>query len=853
MPKHSDATGYLLDLRDDIGFDWFSLACDLALASEDGSLSDEDRKLLWEQFTSKSPYSPRSISSSSSSSSASPTTFSYIEAISGFHNFRRLTDDLGVSFSKPLTVIFGTNGSGKSSICDAVRILANVSPPPAEYANIQSRDQPYSFDYKFRDQPLSRWNSGDGFGLHVGTLRYFDTTIAIRHVESSLDAGRVVELSPFRLEVFDYCRGFVRQLKAVADKKTEQYRDAAQVLIDPVVKGFQDELPEGETAIISLANGDWKPLKVAIAAHQPLTDEDLTKANEAEEKITRLEQAGSEEGLRALKAEVQILKQLATWLEGYIKATSTTSVHDIIKKMGMLTELQEQRSALVKAITPSDLSADSFIQFLRVAHEAASIGEDRADCPLCRRALDSDARAMFAQYRKLVASKLATSITSVEIELGEAWKRLVTASDLKLPDLTVYERLLADDIRKTIRQQYDALIAAIPAKRENASQQLADAFEKARNVHDPKAAVTAAIESREESITTSEEGKEARDKQIAAGEAVVCAYKYRRKFEDSLESLKKIVSHLVVADSINQLVKITDFPTVLRKMSNLGKEVHDDLVIDQFRQRLDTEYQALTGKRMSGFGIKLVRRASDQDVTIDPKIGGAEIKRVLSEGELKVHALSLFLAEASVNPTDVIILDDPVNSFDYNYTRTFCERLRDLIRATPGRQTIIFTHSWEFFCRIQNVLNSSGLNNSYEIQIVEECSTIQRYKEKIDELKQDIQDALAVKTLSRHKKESVAKWVRILAETVVNTRAFNGQRQQYKQSGLKVSDFSACTKLVALTESEAIALKDVFGRMSPQEHDDASTFYTSLDVAILQSSYDEILKVEAALVARRPM
>ncbi|MBI1338081.1 MAG: AAA family ATPase [Phycisphaera sp.] len=852
MPRHSDAIGYLLELRDEIGFDWFRLACDLAIASHDGSVSDDDRIQLWEQFVSTTPYTPRSISPTPSASSASPIPHSWIEALGGFLNFRRLTDSLQVSFSKPLTVIFGTNGSGKSSICDTVRILASASPPPAEYANVRSRDKPYGFDYKFRDQPPAKWNSGDGFGVHAGALRYFDTTIAMRHIESSLDAGRVVELSPFRLEVFDYCRALIRALKTVTENKAEGDRSAAQALIDPVVKGFGNELPTDETAISSLFTGDGQPLKAAIEAHVSLTEADAKASKEAEATITRLKLAGSAEGVRALKAEVQLLKQLARWLDEYTTTIGTASVRDTMNKHNELDGLREQQSDLVKAVTPSDLRADSFVKLIRVAYEVASINKDRDDCPLCKQALSDDAKVIFTKYHELVASELSARIETAEGELDKMQKCLFAAKRMSLLDLAPYKDLLADEICDRIKHQFDAMVTAIPAKVDDSTDALADAFEEAGDVDGPKQSVVTAIMAREGSIATAESGNEARDNEIAAAEAIVRSYKYRLHFENSLNTLKKIASHLTGAQTIDKLVAITDFPTVLRKMTNLGKQVHDELVIDQFRHRLDAEYKALTGKVMADFGIELVRRGADQDVTIDPQIGGAEIHRVLSEGEQKVHALSLFLAEVSVSPTDVIVLDDPVNSFDYNYTRTFCERLRDLVLATPDRQFIIFTHSWEFFCRIQNVLNNSGLNNNYEIQVVEECSSVQLYKEKVAELKHDVQQALAIKTLSRRDKENVAKWIRILAEVVVNSSAFNGQRQQYKQSGLKVSDFTACTKLVALTNDEATTLKDVFGRMSPQEHDDASTFYTAMDVGILKASYEDVLKVEEALVARRP-
>ena len=56
-----------------------------------------------------------------------------------------------------------------------------------------------------------------------------------------------------------------------------------------------------------------------------------------------------------------------------------------------------------------------------------------------------------------------------------------------------------------------------------------------------------------------------------------------------------------------------------------------------------------------------------------------------------------------------IVFDDPVNSFDYNYTNKFTERLKDYIIANPNKQFLILTHNWDFFVYLQMVLNRSGL------------------------------------------------------------------------------------------------------------------------------------------------
>ncbi|WP_246327549.1 AAA family ATPase [Candidatus Competibacter phosphatis] len=57
------------------------------------------------------------------------TTIERLEAIGPFNGFKRLSNSLTALFPKQVTIIFGANGSGKSSLCEALQILASNDAP----------------------------------------------------------------------------------------------------------------------------------------------------------------------------------------------------------------------------------------------------------------------------------------------------------------------------------------------------------------------------------------------------------------------------------------------------------------------------------------------------------------------------------------------------------------------------------------------------------------------------------------------------------------------------------------------------------------------------------------------------
>ena len=267
---------------------------------------------------------------------------------------------------------------------------------------------------------------------------------------------------------------------------------------------------------------------------------------------------------------------------------------------------------------------------------------------------------------------------------------------------------------------------------------------------------------------------------------------------------------------------------------------------------MNAEYIALAEKEMSAFGVELKDVGGDGAVTVDHHVAGQRIESVLSEGEQRIHALALFFAELETCGQQVIVFDDPISSFDYNYIGNYCNRLRDLIQAHPNRQIIVLTHNWEFFVQIQTTLNASRLNQHMTVHVLENCVAIADYNENVDTLKLEITTVLAIPgEPTKPQKEVMAGKMRRLIEAVVNTHVFNNQRHQFKQKSQQVSAFDDFTKVVPLLPAEAQTLRDLFAKLSITEHDDPRNAYVNTDKAMFQTRFNTITTIETAIVGRK--
>lgn len=157
MPRHPDAIGYLNDLATEAGEPWFRMICDLAAIGGVSSLAQHHIDILSSLLKKQASYIGVRSSSSSPASSAAVSPTDFLEALSGFSNFKLLQGTLQIAFPKRVTLVFGTNGSGKSSLCESLKVLASPEQPSRPLHNVRvPASTPPTFSFKFRSDTTAQ-------------------------------------------------------------------------------------------------------------------------------------------------------------------------------------------------------------------------------------------------------------------------------------------------------------------------------------------------------------------------------------------------------------------------------------------------------------------------------------------------------------------------------------------------------------------------------------------------------------------------------------------------------------------------------------------------------------------------
>lgn len=139
-------------------------------------------------------------------------------------------------------------------------------------------------------------------------------------------------------------------------------------------------------------------------------------------------------------------------------------------------------------------------------------------------------------------------------------------------------------------------------------------------------------------------------------------------------------------------------------------ELYDAHVTEELRAAFSKELETL-GIRNQPVALEMTgqkgARVQQLKLGTTPRYAKAKLSAILSEGEQRVVALALFLAEIGIEPgSSGLIFDDPVSSLDHVRRERIARRL---VLEAKKRQVIVFTHDLAFALALTDFADEQGV------------------------------------------------------------------------------------------------------------------------------------------------
>jgi len=627
-------------------------------------------------------------------------------------NVNRLAPQQVLQFSpKGMTVIYGTNGAGKSGYARVLKracrardvtedVRANAFEKPAAGQVSQAE---FKIQVEGNAGAVS-WAKNKPAPAELATIAVFDTHCA----RAYLDQNQEIAYLPSGLDVVE---------------------NLAQVVMPKVLEKLSAEIQATDTSKDALAHmaGNTKVGKLMNTLSEKTPPAEIESlAAMGEEDVARMKTLGktlAEADPKAKAAQCRLAAGRMAGLKKRIDAVAAWVKDEAVEKLRKLDD-ETLAAIAAEAKAAGELRAgeellpgtgDAAWKVLYEAARAFSVAEayagmefphahDGAKCVLCQQDLGSDAGARLARFEKHVQESVAkvaqekreqldaavAKITgaALALELDDALKQEVSGVDPELPDMI-------DSFDKAVLKHQAWLLSA----------QKSHSWEDMPTFPaDPRPKLEAISTNFTEQAE--EFDKATDDKQKALLKAELDELSARA----ALGPCKQAVLDLVNRMRVKALLTKCKDELKTKPVSDKAKEFASSAVTAPLRAALKEEFEALgVSHAMPRLDESVEKGKMKHKLQLDLAVP-AQIRDILSEGEQRAIAVGAFLAElATGGHSGGIVFDDPVSSLDHIRRQHVARRL---VKEAAKRQVIVFTHDTTFLGELNDLLEQHGTEHA---------------------------------------------------------------------------------------------------------------------------------------------
>lgn len=600
-----------------------------------------------------------------------------------------LSEEQNISFSSQFNIIYGLNGTGKSSYFRILNNMIGNSKIKNIFPNIYSKSPQnikVNIKYSLDDSPKSSDWSNTSDISDLRSIRVFDTEYTEKYLQRRNSDELLIK--PYALSYFSEISYLILKVKELAENKIRLDKESLpDINLEKVTESFKEILnkdnftKEDIIKINSYCSFNLEENKQLKNTQKSI--EDLNKINT--EDIIKINNIKLEK-LKKIKLE---FKKLITLLEEEQK-----NVDNLVRSRLKLTKkyyIAKQQFEVFNKIPGVD--SDTWCNFIKSGIRYCEEYKFKDKCPYCHQSYDEASLEITKAYSKFIKDTSQTqldentkivnekilalqNICQVDLNGGETIPSLEENSDLITlnEQIIIYKESLLNKLKVSEQEPID--VTKIDDKLLNGlSEEIENINQSQIELNSEQEQKKLSLEKYNQQLITLEEKK-----------SLSSQFSQLTKF---IETKNRLFKESELVSEINT-----------KKLSVLSKKAHTALLTDNllesFKQNLDILGLKNISIQLQGSNSKGKQQT---ELVLDKN---NNIKDILSEGEQKAVALALFISEISLsNNKSTIIFDDPVNSLDHRIMNNLAKLLLSL-----ENQIIIFTHNKMFLDCLE--LNPQG-------------------------------------------------------------------------------------------------------------------------------------------------
>jgi energy-coupling factor transporter ATP-binding protein EcfA2 len=629
----------------------------------------------------------------------------FLTKLENVEGVNALTENQIIEFSPNLTIIYGSNGSGKSGY---VRLFKNVfySKAPEDILqniHLEGIHKPINAKFTFKTNNIEMpFVYADKDNIEFRQFAVFDG----KGLFNQLAQKNEFEFRPAGLSFFSSYTEAIKKVEEKLNVEIEklQTQNEFAILFDgeSEIKTFVENL-SAQTKIDDLTK--YVPFteedKIKKANVQKEYDELLLASKDKNKKIEELENIK-----RLLSENKQTIEKLNNHVSIETLNTINKAIADCIEKEAIAkTEGTESfKTDKIKGVGTTEwknfiVSAEAFAKKQKTENTLYPEIDDY--CLFCHQPLSDESQILVSNYWTFIKSVAEEDAKKAREILDKAKQSFEKLNFDLFPDdntLTVWLNEKYPQSLITLKQK----LSEQKTLAQNVISDIQNKIAINRTEIQIELEGYTTIETKIDSITLSLRGDE-QSKELGRLLKEKTLLEHKEKFNVHFSKFEIYVN--------NQLwIKTAEKANFAkRQITDTEKYLSNKYFNQKYLDIFNEECKKLNGN----FGIDINHTGSAGKSFRQLKLKGQNPNAILSEGEQKVIAIADFLAEMQLSEVNKgIVFDDPVNSLDNDRKKQIADRL---VNQANLKQVIIFTHDLVFFYHIKNYSKKylNGTPNSF--------------------------------------------------------------------------------------------------------------------------------------------